>query len=174
MASFETLHRWEKFAPDIGDNRQRPDGDRLWLEVKSSMTRVELQAFDRAIKELHVARGVEVEKHLRAMKEARESGSEAPDVPGFESRLMGIIQDGYDAALCPCVRLVGRHTIAGKPVTTLREYIDFVSELSDGYNLLELSAAVRDANSVGGSTELFSGRRSGGWAGTAALSSAED
>lgn len=162
MADFSALHRWEKFAPDIGDNRARPESDRLWLEVKSSMTRVELQAFDRALKELHQGRASEVEKHFAAVK-----ADEAPDVAAFHARLETLVVDGYETALSTCVRLVGRHTIGGKPVTTLREYIVVVLDLSDGYNLLELPAAVRDANSVGGSTQLFSGRRSGGWAGTA-------
>ena len=71
-------------------------------------------------------------------------------------------------------RLVGKHTLSGAPVATLAEYVAAISALSDGYNVLELVAAVKEANSVGGSTELFSGRRSGGWVGTLAPSSAED
>lgn len=173
MADFAGLHRWERFAPDIGDNRQRPEGERLWLEIKSSMTRLELVAFDAALKALHVARSVRVEQYLAALK-AHAAGGEKPDDDTYRADLEALVEKGYAAALAPAVRLVGRHTLSGKPCETLEQYLAAVAELSDGYNILELAAAVRDANTVGGSTQLFSSRRSGGWVGTHALRSAEE
>ena len=172
MPDFSVLHRWERFAPDLGDNRQRPDGDRLWLEVKSSMTRAELVAFDRGFKELHLARTARLEQYMSDLK-ADGADREALKV-AYESEVDALVTKGYTDALSPVVRLVGRHTLSGAPVSTLGEYLGAVAGLSDGYNILELAAAVKDANSVGGSTQLFSGRRSGGWAGTADPNSAED
>ena len=168
MADIDGLHRWERFAPDVGDNRQRPETGRLWLEIKSSATRLELLAFERALKELHRLRAAKVKEYLAT------AHSETATAEAFTNDLEAIVLAGYAAALEPMARLVGKHTLSGAPVATLAEYVAAISALSDGYNVLELVAAVKEANSVGGSTELFSGRRSGGWVGTLAPSSAED
>ena len=173
MADFGALSRWEKFAPDIGDNRQRPAGERLWLEIKSSMTRLELIAFERALKDTQTARRERAEAYVAALRAVKDGGP-PPDADAYQADMESAMLTGYLAALSPACRLVGTHTLGGSPVATLAEYVAAVATLSDGYNLLELPAAVKDANSVGGATQLFSERRSGGWAGTPAPSSAED
>lgn len=171
MADLSILHRWERFAPDIGNNRQLPEADRLWLEVKSSMTRAELIAFNQRLADLHRERGALVEKQLKALE--RNDGTAAAQAD-FEANLEALVVAGYTAALSEVARVVGRNTLGGAPCNTLEEYLAAVHQLADGFNVLELVAAVKDANSVGGSTQLFSGRRSGGWAGTRAQSAAED
>jgi hypothetical protein len=156
MANLASLQRWEKYAPDVGNNRSLPEAERLYVDVCCSLSRLELQAFDAKLQEMHRQRLARAEKG---------------DGTGEED-LNALLVDGYGGALESIVRLVGTHTLGGKPVTTLREYVQAVAPLADGYAVLELVAVVREANSVGGAMQLFSGRRSGGWAGTPVPASA--
>jgi hypothetical protein len=72
------------------------------------------------------------------------------------------------------IRLVGSHTIGGKPVTTFAEYLEAIRPVGDAYNLRELYAAVAYFNSLQAGDALFSERRSGGTAFTPPRSAAQD
>ena len=76
----------------------------------------------------------------------------------------------WAAAFAPFVRLVGEHTIDGRQVRTLEEYIAVVADMAGVYNLRELYSAVMDFNSVRGTQQLFSQRHSGGLLSTRARS----
>jgi hypothetical protein len=134
MADLKRTHRWERYAPDIGDNREQPDGQRLELEVASSLTHEQFAGFESA---------------LRACLDEAKADT-------------GSLTERLAAVFAPYVRLVGVHTIDGKPVTNLAEYVAVVSTLCGVYNLKELTQAVRDFNSSEGTSELFSVRHSGG------------
>ena len=50
MADLKRTHRWERYAPDIGDNREQPDGQRLELEVASSLTHEQFAEWESALR----------------------------------------------------------------------------------------------------------------------------
>lgn len=43
------MKRWERYAPDIGNNRELPDGERLELEVRTRLSRDELVDWSRRV-----------------------------------------------------------------------------------------------------------------------------
>lgn len=43
-----TTKRWERYVPDLGDNRELPEGERLELEVATGLTSAEMQALAEA------------------------------------------------------------------------------------------------------------------------------
>ena len=144
MANLTRAYRWERFAPDIGDNLSLPEGQRLELEVASGLTGEQLRAHRDAI--------------TGAFESARETPEKLPEL--------------LAAALSPVVRLVGSHTVDGKPVTTLAEYLGVVFSLSGVYNLREVTQTVLDFNSIEGTSRLFFARHSGGSPTTSARSAA--
>lgn len=50
MANLTTL-RWERYVPDIGDNRALPEAERLELEVATGLTAAQLQGIATAMSE---------------------------------------------------------------------------------------------------------------------------
>lgn len=134
MANLTRTFRWERFTPDIGDNLELSEGQRLELEVASGLTGAQLAA------------------HSAALTAAFEGAREAPET------LPGRLAEAF----APYVRVVGTHTVDGQPVASLADYLTVVAGLSGVFNLSELAAAVRRYNSVEGTAELFSARRSGG------------
>jgi len=144
MADLKRTYRWERYTPDLGDNREQPEGQRLELDVASALTGEQLAQYDAAVRD--------------AFEAAKQTPVELPAL--------------LAAAFAPYVRLVGSHTVEGKPVTNLGEYLGVVTSLSGVYNLRELAQVVRDFNSVGGTGELFSQRHSGGLRTTRAGSAA--
>lgn len=147
MASLSRVWRWEKWAPDIGENLSLPDAEQLKLEVASGMTPAEFGEWTERLREL----GARVE--------------------GLSD--MAPIRAAYLEVLSPYVRVVGEHEIAGKPVTNLGEYLAVVMEAIGAAPLHELFSAVRELNSVEGVQALFSARRAGGMATTRARPAAE-
>lgn len=49
MATLETLYRWAKFAPDIGNNAELPAGQQFVLEVATGLPRATLAAMAESI-----------------------------------------------------------------------------------------------------------------------------
>lgn len=139
MANLTRAWRWERFAPDLGDNLSLPEGDRLYLEVASGLTAARLAEFHAALRDVK---------------------SDAADT----------LDPSWLACFEPVVRLVGEHTIDGKPVKTLAEYLQLVVSTTGVYNLSELVAVVNEYNSVSGTSALFSRRHSGGLLSTRAQS----
>lgn len=142
MANLTRTYRWERFAPDIGDNLELPEGERLELEVASGLTGEQLAA------------------HLDALRTSTADVEPAA------------LPEAFSKVLSPYVRLVGSHTIDGRPVTTLQEYLGVVMSMAGIYNVRELASVVSQFNSVEGTSELFSKRRSGGSRTTRAPSAA--
>jgi hypothetical protein len=49
MATLDTLHRWARFAPDIGNNRDLPAAEQLLLEVATGLPKAALLALAESI-----------------------------------------------------------------------------------------------------------------------------
>lgn len=136
MANLTRTWRWERFDPDLGENRSLPEAQRFSLEVASGLTAAQLQ---------------DVFKAIASVSEAAEG-----DVPAV-----------YSQALETVVRVKAPppgqlHTIAGKPIATLKDYIDVILGMAGVYNVRELALAVREFNSISGTERLFWARQSGG------------
>lgn len=144
MATLTRRTRWEPYAPNLGDNLELPEAERLTLEVATGLTKQQLLDLGAATRELKWGDG--------------------------ETLLTNFVN-----LLGPYVRVVGTHTIEGKPVTTLAELLALVVESpsASSYFLLEVTGQLMEANSVSGGLRLFSLRRSGGGATTAAQSAAK-
>lgn len=141
MANLTRAWRWERFAPDLGDNLSLPEGERLYLEVASGLSGEQLAAF-------HAT--------LRDMKIAGESVAE--------------VVAAWAGVFSPVVRLVGEHTIEGRDVKSLGDYLRLLAESNGVYNLTEMVSIVTEFNSVSGTSALFSRRHSGGVLSTRAQS----
>ncbi len=139
MAELSHLNRWERFSPDIGDNRSLKAP--FYLEVASGLPRVQLEAFSEGL--------------TAAVEEAAAAGSEREKA------------EVYAKAFAPYVRM-GREPlcIGGKAYPTLADYLELITSMAGSYNHLELGHAVRDFNSVAGTRRLFFERLSGGSTGT--------
>lgn len=51
MAKLETLHRWARFAPDIGNNRELPAGEQLVIEVATGLPKAAMSSLAEAIQQ---------------------------------------------------------------------------------------------------------------------------
>jgi len=144
MATLTRRTRWEPYAPNLGDNLELPEAERLTLEVATGLTKQQLIDLGAATRELKWGDG-------------------------------DALLANFTALLGPYVRVVGEHTIEGKPVTTLAELLALVVESPSAasYFLLEVTGQLMEANSVSGGLRLFSSRRSGGGATTAGRSAAK-
>lgn len=144
-------HAFKRWAPDIGENRDLPGGPGLWFELATGLSAEQLSA----IRE-------------RMARPVADSTDAAPAVR-LEALKTGI-RTRYLEAFGEYVRIVdGPHSIAGKPLATLEDYLRIVEEQADMGQLAvkDLFAALLSFNTFGGGDELFLRRRSGGLASTA-------
>lgn len=173
MAILTRAYRWEKFHPDLGENLELAPADRLTLEVASGLPPAVLAEWQRALAAAATdAAGVVQTSAQPENEAAREAWAKEA-----AAKVSAAFLDAVAAAYAPVVRLVGSHSVAGRPVTTLREYLGLVVEETaghGGYSLTELRNEVVRLNSLGGQQELFFERRSGGSPSTAPRSAAKD
>lgn len=142
-------NRWERYVPDLGENRSLAEADRLELELASGLTAEELSSLR--------------EQMAEAVEVGAAGGGRAKVAAAFATALEGR------------VRLRGGpHVLDGREVKTLAEYLDVVATIADGYSLYEVGTALIEANVFGGRDELFSQRRSGGWVSTRSQLAAKD
>lgn len=136
MADITRTYRWEKFAPDLGNNLDLPEDKRFNLEIASGLPPARLVQFEEDIGKAAKADNV------------------------VESAVL------YTAAMEGLVRVVGENTIAGIQVNTLKDYVALLMgtpETSvDLFNLIEVTVALREFNSLTGQARLFWRRHSGG------------
>lgn len=149
------LFHWERFEPEVGNNHQLAPTQRLYLEVACGLTKVQLKACQRAVQLTDISVPT---AELEAAVAAGESVEDA------SVRLVaGLCADKLAAVWGQFVRLGGGpHTLGGRPVATLRDYLAVVLEQPGAFQLLELSRAIAQFNSVTGTKALFSRRLSGG------------
>jgi hypothetical protein len=142
MANFDRLFHWETFAPNIGDNRALLS-DQLTLELAVGLTKTELRRFQK---------GPNV---LRDLKFEAIAGS--PGVEEIEAGVWDKVADLLAVEWGQFVRLgPGSHSMNGKPIAALRDYLRFVLEQPGAYNVMEIVREVQRLNAVEGTRALFS------------------
>lgn len=156
MANIPKAFHFERFVPNLGENRQMPPAEQLALELATGMSKTDLNAFTKAWRAAFA---------LSAEAPAEET-PEAAEVR--ESALLDSRSDSLGAGFGQFVKLErGGHTLDGMPINNLRDYLRALMDQPGGYALLELYREVRRLNSVDGTQALFSSALSGGSAGTA-------
>lgn len=149
MVALTRRHGFRKWCPDIGENRDLPEDERLYLEVAVGLTKQQL---------------VEVGERINQAASAKGDIAEA-------------VRAAYVDALTPYVRVFeGPHTVDGMRLETLGDYVHIVQQGRDAglVALRDVLAAVQRFNSFAGPDELFSLRHSGGSAGTRGPSVVKD
>jgi len=143
VATLTRLWQWQKFVPDLGDNKEQPSP--FYLEVAAGLTVGERQALAATL-----------------------AGALAPlsETEDYEAGVALFAKQAAEA-LAPFVRL-GKEPLeaGGKPIDSLEAYLGLVARLPGLLHWGELTEAVRTANSLEGLQALFSERRSGGSGGT--------
>ncbi len=137
------LWHWQKFFPNVGNNLELREQDQLYLEVAVGLSKVELKRLSEAIGDLE---GLTFEAGAKQLADAWR----------------------------PFVRLApGAHTLEGKPLASIDDYIGAVITQPGLFNLMELSAEAGRLNSIRGTQALFSQRLAGGGASTSKPSTAK-
>lgn len=136
MANLTRTHKWLRYVPDIGDNRELPAP--FYLEVASGLTKVELSEYHEAF------------------------GAWAQEKCASEEAFL----DSVLRLLAPLVRMGTEPLLVrGRPVPTLRDFLALAMDVMGESPVLEVLKAVRDYNTLGGPKVLFSALPSGGTAG---------
>lgn len=152
MANLSNLIRWQRFEPDLGENRTLPKP--FYLEVAVGLTKPELLQLGEAID--------------APVLPSREDGAPEPSPEEVEAALVAKA-DKLAVALAPWVRF-GSEPLAinGEPVTTLTQLLRlYIRAASGAVGLLEVPMALRWFNGAGGgTTQLFFERLSGGFVST--------
>lgn len=172
MANLKRRFTFKRWAPDIGENREVPEGERLYLELAVGLTDQQLRDAMRALQTPPVEppEAAELQKRVEA---ADSEGAKLAVLQELEALTIRLSIAHFDAALGAFVRVHGGpHTVDGKPLATFGDYVTLVTDSRDAgaHAMGELVAALRRFNSLEGPDELFSPRRSGGSAGTGSKS----
>lgn len=153
MANFERAFHFESFVPNLGDNRELR-ADQLTLQLACGMTKLELQRFKDAPKAL---KGISLE-----------SPTDAADLEAMEVAFWEKSSDVLAAKWEPFVRLgPGNHSLNGKPLATLRDYLRFAVEQPGAFSVIELINELTRLNSIEGTRALFFPLPAGGSTSTA-------
>lgn len=161
MPTLERLFRWERFEPDLGNNRELPPKARFYVEIAVGLTKERL----RDLGEKWVAawpnpKAIEVAVVVDEVV--------ATDLTPAEPLPLGPPRAERLAAVFANIIRMGKEPLSfeGKPITTLAEYFELCGTLSNVLNLIELQRALIEANGVTGMQELFFERLSGGFTST--------
>lgn len=148
MANLDNLIRWQEFKPDIGENRR--DKRPFYVLLAVGLSKLELQR---------------LVDSLEALKPKPPAEGEAPV---SEEDAANAAAEKLAAALAPFVKLGDEPlTVGGEPIDTLPKLLKLYARLpAGGAAAVELAWALRYFNGVGGQSELFFERLSGGIAGT--------
>lgn len=138
-----TLTRWDKYYPDIGNNRALPVEGRVYLEVERGLSTRAREAFYREVMAVFSSASV----------------PQAEGVPSFPHRLAAVLSMHVKYGAEPL-----KHE--GGEVTTLEGYVELVLDLGQQSLLDELIGLVRKANSFGKEDADFFVRPSGTAPGT--------
>lgn len=150
MANLETLIRYQRFAPDLGANRELEKP--FFVELAVGMTKLQ----------------------LKALADTVDTVDEKATGMGDEEYLEHAVKKMADA-LAPYVKMGTEPLVVnGKRIETLSELLTLYATLASGpAAMLELSTALRWFNSIGGATALFFERLSGGSVSTTPRSGAQ-
>lgn len=168
MADLKLNRRWERYAPELDGNDalERP----FFFELACGLTRAELRKLDDDVKQkLSERTRVAVEQLGPPPDDASETWAEQ-----FADKVLTAQIEAVAEVIEPFVRLGSEPlTIAGKPIKTVREYLDAVAVVADQEALLEPLRALRRYNTLEGRQQLFSKRLSGGASSTRGPSAAK-
>lgn len=98
-----TTKRWERYVPDLGNNRELPEGERLELEVATGLTAAEMQALAEATRgaagddALQVLAGV-LEPHVRVRGGPHTINDAEVRTLGDYLKAVASLADGYNVA----------------------------------------------------------------------------
>lgn len=162
MATLDNF-TWTRFEPDLGDNLKLPPKERLHLLIACGLSKQQLKQFNQAVLGFD-----EVGPQTSAPRDG-ESETEALERATREAAAKNLA-----GAAGAYVRAgAGRHSIGGREVRTLEDYLLAILEQRSQFSLSELIRAMHEINSVGGNRALFSERLFGGSSFTAELPSDE-
>lgn len=158
----DLLH-FERFEPRIGDNHSLPPERRLFLEVACGITKMQLKAVKRALDFTSLRPDFEAATvEAKASKAADETETEALERV-VEAQMAALIVAHLAKEWGPFVRVgAGQHTLDGRPVVALKDYLGAVINQPGRFNVIELAKVIAQLNSVTGTHALFSERLSGG------------
>lgn len=97
-----TTKRWERYVPDLGDNRELPEGQRLELEVATGLTAAEMQALAEATRAVTgddaiAALGAVLEPYVRVRGAHTINGADVRTLPEY-LKAVASLADGYSVA----------------------------------------------------------------------------
>lgn len=143
MPSLTRSFRWERFIPDLGDNREQEKP--FFIEIASGLSILERKDVVDAVRVAQTSsytEGMGPEEYLKA------------SAPVVATALQGIVRMGSEPL-----------TVGGKSITSLAEYLEFVLAFPGSPNWFEILKAIVDFNSADGARALFFARHSGGLSG---------
>jgi hypothetical protein len=170
MANLDSIHTWERWAPNIGDNRKRTP-PALFLELATGLTAAQLAGVGAKLRELTKLQLAFPDSAELTPEQVEAGRREA--VEAFKAAVRGV----WVEALGAHVRVEGGpHTVQGQPLATLDDYVKLVQQRADfGFAALQaLREALDSFNGFEGPDELFSPRSSGGARSTERQSAAKD
>lgn len=154
MADLTNTHRWLSYAPDLLGNRELPSP--FYFEVCASMSKEQLTTLrtelDKPIHSLEPLPSDATTEQLAARDEEIRAA--------MVVRQADVLEKYFKFGSEPL-------TIEGKAITTVREYLEFVTTKFAGLEpFLELSRALLSFNALSGAGSFFYGRFSGGFTST--------
>ena len=152
-----TRFKWVEYVPDIGNNRELEAP--LTLEVRTGLTRKELQAYAEGVAKAYKATAALADRDDVTLEEY--DAAQATDRAAMVAAL-----DGF-------VRLKGKHTFDGKPLETMEHYLEALATFVTVAPVKELLGLVSFLNTFTEQDALFSERLSGGLATTPRRSAAK-
>lgn len=154
MADLKRTFHWERFAPNFGDNLELPEAERISLDLATGLSTLDLAAFHGALEK--------VQKLAPPQAVVTLEGEAPPTLEVVIERVIRPRAMLLAEAWAPFVRLVGQHSVNGKPLAGLGDYLFFALSQAGIYNVFEILKAVDRLNTLGGTKELFSDAASGG------------
>lgn len=145
------LAHWERFVPNLGNNRKAAAGEQLALEIATGLTKMDLEAFQRFAS--HLGAPVEIDQ----AEAARVAGERKEVLEDVKARMyIAARAKKLAEQMKPFVRWVGgNHTINKQPVTGLEDYFRALLVQVGFYNWTELTHEVFRLNSFDGGIALF-------------------
>lgn len=170
MGHLSNGYHWERFAPKIGNNLELRVEERIHLDIAVGLTVMELVDFHRALETL---------KDIPIGRTPGATEDQPKDINVAIAELGELLvhqmrpkAEALAAAWGPFVRLVGTHSIAGRAVATLGDYLLVGLGQVGVFNIVEIRQQVDNLNSIKGTRELFSDALSGGSSSTGVQGSA--
>lgn len=150
------LFHWERFEPNIGDNRRLPADQRFFVEVACGLSKVELKAAKRALDFTNLSPNIaDCTVKAQETKAEDETAEEALERVVFDA-MNALSADRLADGWAPFFRMGNTPlTINSKAITNLREYLHCIIQQPGRYNIIELAKVLSRLNSVEGSRELF-------------------